>query len=79
MRDVDVCPYLNIDNDMGKTIPYCEKCGYGTICDHCISKPPGAVLGVKPMASEEAAFLILLMAMSPKPDSNINEEETKND
>ena len=73
MRDGDVCPYLNVDSDMGKTIPYCGKCGDGTICDHCIPKAPDVLLGEKPMNPEEAILLLLLMAMTPTPDSNEKE------
>ena len=34
MRDEEKCPYLSMEEDMGKTIPICGKAG-GKICDNC--------------------------------------------
>lgn len=36
MRDEEKCPYLSIEQDMGKTIPLCGKVE-GKICDNCES------------------------------------------
>lgn len=47
MRDEEKCPYLSIEQDMGKTIPICSKVE-GKICDSCESAKnlAQAVLGL---------------------------------
>lgn len=47
MRDEDKCPYLSIEQDMGKTMPLCGKVE-GKICDNCESAKnlAQAVLGL---------------------------------
>lgn len=57
MREEEKCPYLSMEEDMGKTIPLCGK-AEGKICDNCENERAKKLLASALMLGSFAAEIL---------------------